>query len=71
MATITGNAEQCKKQIKEVLDRIKEGRYKIINTEWQGGIGEIKPVEDETGVRIYKRICCDSLTINYIDKEQK
>jgi len=73
MAILKGNALECKKQIKEVLRNIDEGKYKIDYTTIEVGIDETKPVKDKKGqlYRNYKRSFHDIFTISYIDEEAK
>lgn len=71
MATLIGNALECKKQIKEVLKKINEGKYEIDSTLIKVGTKETKPVKDKNGqlYRNFKRSFHDTFIINYIDKE--
>ena len=71
MATIIGNAKECRKRIKELIIKIEDKKYEIDNIVMKVGIEETEPIRDETGslVRNFKRSYHDTFTINYIDKE--
>jgi len=73
MAVLKGNILRCKKQIKEVLKKIDEGKYEIDYTLTKVGTEETEPVYDKDGqgYRSYKRNFHDTFTISYIDKEAK
>jgi len=73
MAILKGNALECKRRIKEILEKINEGKYRIDFIVTKVGVDETEPVKDDDGslVRNYKRSYHDTFTINYIDKEAK
>lgn len=73
MAVLKGNILGCKKQIRKVIRKIKEGKYEIDYTMIKVGTEETKPVYDKDGqgYRTYKRNYLDTFTLSYIDKEAK
>lgn len=73
MATLKGNILECKRQIKEVINKINEGECKIDYTLIKIGIGETEPVKDKDS-RLWntsKRTFHNTFTISYIDEEAK
>jgi len=73
MATIKENTLGCERQIKEVINKINEGKYKIDYTLIKVGTEETEPVKDKDG-RLWstsKRNFHDTFTISYIDEEAK